>query len=172
MPKPETLEEELKSRADPEAFLGAGPYNYSSAAAFVGTGFLQGRYSTVETRPAPASKPRGWTALKARIGEEALMALEIDVVGEAAFCEVSSRRWQGVLFRVFRSGLVAVVVPGGGEVARASAPVYPRGNGEPPPWPEVVLARLLLLESDETLLFGDGAFGGVEPITRSVRLRE
>ena len=144
----------------------------SSTGVIVGTGSVPGReYLAVETLPAPPRKPRGWAALEVRVGMETITAMDVDVIGGAAFCMTASRRWSGVVFRVYRSGEVAAVADGV-EVARAPAPAYPRGNGGSPPWPEVVLGRLVLLGNDETLLFGDAALGGIEPAVRSVRLRE
>ena len=122
-----------------------------------------------ETAPAPPRKPQGWGALEKRIGPDRMAALDGDMTQGV---DLPSRRWPGVMFRVSKDGSVVALVESDVELARATAPVYPRGNGDLPPWPEVVLGRLLLLDRDETLLFGDGALGGVEPIARSVRLRD
>lgn len=118
------------------------------------------------------SRPRGWAALVARVGEEGAAFLE---KGEPF--TVPSRRWPGVLFQVKKDGSVSAVhvVREDGQpadvkdVAEVPAPTYP-GNGGPPPWPEAVLGRLMALAVDETLLFGAGELGGVAPVTRRMRL--
>ena len=119
-------------------------------------------------------RPAGWAALAARVGKEGMELLE---QGEPF--TVQSRRWPGVIFGVKKDGHVAAVLvvredgkpPDLLPVGEAPAPTYP-GNGGPPPWPEVVLGRLVMLDADETLLFGTGELGGVTPVTRRMRMGE